>query len=80
MVIQFESDDKQSNTIVKCNNQIIMQSKEGLWVTERNPKSPWIWKKLQSPNIHQVFEVSFNFFIYTFSEKITSSHNEITSN
>ena len=31
-------------------------------------------------NIHQAFEVQFNYLIYTFSNKIASTHSELQTN
>ena len=75
MVVRFS--EKDDDAVVHCNGQSIMQTMEGLWVTERNEKKPWSWKKLQSPNLHQAFEVQINYLIYTFSTKITSTHQEM---
>ena len=57
-----------------------MQSSEGLWITVRNPKKPWIWKKLRAPNIHQAFEVQFNYLLYTFSNQIADTYTTVEQN
>ena len=57
-----------------------MQAISGLWVTRRNANMPWIWSKLTTPNIHQAFETSYNYLIYTFTEKIASTHTAVETN
>ena len=57
-----------------------MQSLEGLWVTKHDEMKPGLWKKLQAPNLHQALEVQINYLIYTFTNKITSTHQEIETN
>ena len=64
ILLQFEPEAPS----VKCHGQTIIQSKEGLWVTSRNQRAKRHSKNLQSPNLHQVFEVTFNHLIYLFSE------------
>ena len=78
LIIQF--DPKGNGQAVNCNNQAVMQTMEGLWVMKQNPNNPWIWKKLQSPNIHQAREVTTNYLIYVFSKKISDTHLAVTSN
>ena len=65
LIIQF--DNKGAGAVVNCNGQAVMQTISGLWVTARNANKPWIWSKLTTPNIHQAFETSYNYLIYTFT-------------
>ena len=78
LIIRFDPDG--NGKVVKCNDQIIMQSLEGLWLTTRKPDNPWIWKRLQTPNLHQTLEVSINYLIYIFTKKIADNHKDVTSN
>ena len=56
-----------------------MQTMEGLWVTKRDERNLGL-EKLQTPNLHQALEVQINYLIYTFSTKITSTHQEMETN
>ena len=78
IVIRFS--DKNDGAVVQCNSQTIMQTLEGLWVTERDPMKIWTWKKLQTPNLHQALEVQINYLIYTFTTKLSSTHQEMETN
>ena len=72
--------DKDDGAAVECHGQTIMQSLEGLWVTKHDEMKPGLWKKLQAPNLHQALEVQINYLIYTFTNKIISTHQEIETN
>ena len=43
LIIRFESNGH--GQVVTCNGQVVMQTLEGFWVTERKQNSVWSWKK-----------------------------------
>ena len=40
----------------------------------------WMYNKLTTPNMHQIFQVTINYLIYTFSRKIKDTHIAVKSN
>ena len=61
---------------VTCNKQVITQSLDGLWVTKRSEVRAK-WKPLKTPNFHQIFDTTYNYLIYSFSNQIRTSQNQI---
>ena len=72
-------------TTITCDDRTIFQTEEGLWVSER-PTNKKLFKKISaipkwnmtdSPDLHQMMEVSNNFLIYSINNKLSLTHNNI---
>ena len=71
-------------TTIICDDRKIYQTEEGIWVSER-PKTKRFfrtaseskWNMTDSPDLHQMMEVSTNFLIYSINNKLSLTHNNL---
>ena len=72
---------------VTCDDRTIFQTAEGIWVSER-PASKKLfkaisaipkWNATDTPDLHQMLEVSTNYLIYNFNNRLSLTYNTIRS-
>ena len=75
------------NNTVTCNDRTIFQTEKGIWVSERRIRKRLFkaitaipkWNITDMPDLHQMMEVSTNYLIYSFNNRLSLTHNSIRS-